>query len=323
MDKDLEDILIETITEEDIEVNLPTDEDGEKGKSNNTKPIEKPEEEDEEDDILTKQDRRRRERLNQRERNKRKIEDQQETIKRLEEELKYTKAANQATQDRISRLENSEQQFRSSSIDQAIQAGEAELYRLQALEIEANQQLKNAQEILPIKNAIAKQQNDLFYLKNQKQTYQQSQTQRVISPTQQALVDVWINNNPWFSDSRFTRERAIAENLDNELTRAGYNNNYPEYYKELDRRLRANPELSYLYENDNTEQQQEKRRSPVGSSNTGSTDRPASSGGSRTVRLTPYQKEALISQGIMSADGKSVLDRKRLEFYVDKWSKNK
>lgn len=65
---------------------------------------------------------------------------------------------------------------------------------------------------------------------------------KALEPPKEALS--WWNRNRWFNTQEHTGESAFARDLDVQLEAAGYDNQSPEYYEELDNRLQKRfPEL--------------------------------------------------------------------------------
>lgn len=82
------------------------------------------------------------------------------------------------------------------------------------------------------------------------------------------LADSWKARNRWFGDTRFREQTAITALIDRSLSAEGYDKTSPEYFAELDRRVRRRlPEMQrYMQQRrpQGGEQRPASRREPTG-----------------------------------------------------------
>lgn len=74
-----------------------------------------------------------------------------------------------------------------------------------------------------------------------------------LNPQVQRHFSRFSRENPWYDPQLRNPESRIAKLIDDTLAAEGYDPRTPDYWEELDSRLRANPKLSSLFEEDEEE----------------------------------------------------------------------
>jgi hypothetical protein len=103
----------------------------------------------------------------------------------------------------------------------------------------------DAQKILQAQESLNEAQNDLKSLSATKQQFQKPEVEQQAVPQQQPYqpqptpdprAQEWASQNDWFGQDRIMTAAALA--IDGELKEEGFNPTEPEYYSEIDSRLK-------------------------------------------------------------------------------------
>jgi hypothetical protein len=136
-----------------------------------------------------------------------------------------------------------------------------------------------------------------------------------VDPVVQARTMDFASLNPWLNLEKPDRATRIALMIDEDVAAEGFDPKTQDYWDELQTRLREAPELAHVVRPQGRQapqRQQEKqppaeRRGPMvgapGGVNPGS--------GTRTVRMSPDRKQALMEIGVLDRDGRTILDMSR------------
>lgn len=120
------------------------------------------------------------------------------------------------------------------------------------------------------------------------------------------LAQDWKQRNPWYGHDRFGEQTMLTRTLDQQLAREGFDPQDPDYYAELDRRIRRRmPELQRFQRGG--QQQRQQRRDPAGA--VVRRDPPRGDGSQPqkgVIRLTKADQDNMRAFGIDLTDPKAV-----------------
>ena len=117
-----------------------------------------------------------------------------------------------------------------------------------------------------------------------------------VDPRTASLAQQWIAANPWYDRNGQDENSAIANIIDSQLAREGYNPTDIGYYKELTKRLTrriGNSENTSSQDYDDVDDRPRKKAPPMGS-----TREHAPLNTKKEVYVTPERKQAMIDAGI-------------------------
>lgn len=173
---------------------------------------------------------------------------------------------------------------------------------------------------------------------------QQQPPQPQLAPQGQRFLREFMEDNPWYDNRAHMRggsgdlDSITLTMIDTALAREGYNPNTQEYWDELAER--AKERLPWRYDEDDAprpqqraqngngrqqqpqrqqqQQRQPQRRGPMtGGNGEGVPRRPG--GGAVQVRLNAERKQALIEVGALDRDGRTPLDKVKLNKYLKQY----
>ena len=210
--------------------------------------------------------------------------------------LQSLQRQNDELMQRLSRVEQRTQQHDVSRIDKAIEDQQVQLeyYRMKMAEATGSGDGASAVEaqekLFETKSAIQQLQG----LKQQADRPAESQ-QRAIDPSVQRHAAKWIERNDWYKPDLSDTDSKIAKQLDEEMTKEGWNPGTSDYWDELDDRLHKY--LPHRY--NESSQRRDTNRSPRNT--VGSSGREASAaygGTNRTFTLSAEQVRAMKDAGM-------------------------
>ena len=270
-----------TVSEEDlVVVEEPPKEDDEPVKS----------EETEEDEIGSEREaireRRRKEKLDRKER-------RETAIKRDKTELDFLRSRNDDLERRISVQEKRSQQVELSSIDQQIAAANKEAQmadRVIAKAVENNNGDDVAKAMKYRDQAIAKAQQ----LNAHKQQANQAPPPPQVDERTMHYAKQFMDDNPWYDSQGRDEDSAIVMAIDQALAKDGYNPQTEEYWDEL--RHRAARRIPERFDDD--EIPAKPARKARGGPAVGSGREHAPSSTRKEVYISPERKAALVEAGV-------------------------
>jgi hypothetical protein len=210
--------------------------------------------------------------------------------------LQSLQRQNDELMQRLSRVEQRTQQHDVSRIDKAIEDQQVQLeyYRMKMAEATGSGDGASAVEaqekLFETKSAIQQLQG----LKQQADRPAESQ-QRAIDPSVQRHAAKWIERNDWYKPDLSDTDSKIAKQLDEDMTKEGWNPGTSDYWDELDDRLHKY--LPHRY--NESSQRRDTNRSPRNT--VGSSGREASAaygGTNRTFTLSAEQVRAMKDAGM-------------------------
>ena len=263
-----------------------------------------------------------RERESQKERRER----QRRAMERDKRELNFLRQRNEDLEKRQSQVEMRVMRGEYSTLDAAISQVDEGLRSADgviAAAIEANAG-KDVVEAQNIRSGLIERRRQLEYQKQRvaEQARQQAAQEQRPAQAQSPQVDPeaayfargWIEKNAWFKPDRSDDDSAIAAVIDERLSAEGFDPSTPEYWSELDSRLRERLPHRYKKPNGNgqqgTEQRDDRRdappRTPVANR------QPALKPGEFYV--SPDRKQAMMDAGIWDDE---LLRKKTLKRYAE------
>jgi hypothetical protein len=149
-------------------------------------------------------------------------------------------------------------------------------------------------------------------LNHVKQQYQQKQQQPApLDPRLTNHVNEWLNRNPWYDPDKRDEDSELASVIDKRLAAEGWNPTTPEYWQELDVRLKKR--LPHRYNSGyNGGNGGSRPRSPVSGSGREST---GSNTSTQSYRLSADRVSALKDLGIVQGTPEFVESVKRYKEY--------
>lgn len=118
--------------------------------------------------------------------------------------------------------------------------------------------------------------------------------QNTADPRTTRNAETWMERNAWYKPNAADTDSKIAKQIDEELTKDGWDSNSPEYFDELDNRLQKY--LPHRYNGATDDDEVKKPRNTVGSS--GREYSAGSGGGNRTTFiLSPERVKAMKDMG--------------------------
>ena len=210
--------------------------------------------------------------------------------------LQMLQRQNEELMQRLSKVEQRTQQHDVNRIDKALEDQQVQLeyYRMKMAEATGSGDgaaaVEAQEKLFETKNAIQQLQG----LKQQANRPAEPQ-QRAIDPSVQRHAAKWIERNNWYKPDLSDTDSRIAKQLDEEMTKEGWNPGTPDYWDELDDRLQKY--LPHRY--NEPSQRRDTNRSPRNT--VGSSGREASAaygGTNRTFTLTAEQVRAMKDAGM-------------------------
>lgn len=210
--------------------------------------------------------------------------------------LQMLQRQNEELMQRLSRVEQRTQQHDVSRIDKALEDQQVQLeyYRMKMAEAtgsgDGTAAVEAQEKLFETKNAI----QQLHALKQQADRPAAPQ-QKVINPNVQKHAAKWIERNDWYKPDLSDTDSRIAKQLDEEMTKEGWDAGTSEYWDELDDRLQKY--LPHRY--NEPSQRRDTNRSPRNT--VGSSGREASAaygGTNRTFTLSAEQVRAMKDAGM-------------------------
>lgn len=210
--------------------------------------------------------------------------------------LQMLQRQNEELMQRLSRVEQRTQQHDVNRIDKALEDQQVQLeyYRMKMAEAtgsgDGTAAVEAQEKLFETKNAI----QQLHALKQQADRPAAPQ-QKVINPNVQKHAAKWIERNDWYKPDLSDTDSRIAKQLDEEMTKEGWDAGTPDYWDELDDRLQKY--LPHRY--NEPSQRRDTNRSPRNT--VGSSGREASAaygGTNRTFTLSAEQVRAMKDAGM-------------------------
>lgn len=247
-----------------------------------------------------------------------------EAMKRDKKELEFLQRRNEELEKRFSAVEQRMQQTDIAAIDQRIAQVQARIKTAESVmakAISANNG-EDAAKALKIRDEA---QQALYQLSNYRQAQmdlvqqgrqaqhpqgaQQAQQPDMPPPEQVRLAQDFLNRHKWYDPSGGDEASRIVLALDQALTDEGRDASSPEYWKELERRIKLRVPEKF---NDQRQQGGQERRSPSGGPQLGS-GRNGSSG-TKQVYISPERKQAMIEAGVWDDP---ILRQKYIKRYME------
>lgn len=210
--------------------------------------------------------------------------------------LQMLQRQNEELMQRLSRVEQRTQQHDVNRIDKALEDQQVQLeyYRMKMAEATGSGDgaaaVEAQEKLFETKNAI----QQLHALKQQADRPAAPQ-QKAINPNVQRHAAKWIERNDWYKPDLSDTDSRIAKQLDEEMTKEGWDAGTAEYWDELDDRLQKY--LPHRY--NEPSQRRDTNRSPRNT--VGSSGREASAaygGTNRTFTLSAEQVRAMKDAGM-------------------------
>jgi hypothetical protein len=208
--------------------------------------------------------------------------------------LQSLQRQNEELMTRLSRVEQRTQQHDVSRIDKAIEDKQVQLeyYRMKLAEAtnsgDGDNAVKAQEALYETKQAI----DQLGYLKRQADQPPPPQ-QKQINPSVQRHASKWIERNEWYKPDLSDTDSKIAKQVDEEMTKQGWDAGSADYWDELDSRLQKY--LPHHY-NESSDRRVRTPRNTVGSS--GREASAAYGGTNRTFTLSAEQVRAMKDAGM-------------------------
>lgn len=209
--------------------------------------------------------------------------------------LQMLQRQNEELTNRLSRVEQRTQQHDISRIDKAIEDQQVRLeyYRMKLSEATGSSDGSGAVEA---QEGLFEAKQTLAQLNQAKQQAARPAPpqQRPINPNVQRHAADWIERNEWYKPDLSDTDSKIAKQIDEELTKAGWNAESADYWDELDNRLQKY--LPHRYNSPSDKREQRTPRNTVGSS--GREASAAYGGTNRTFTLSAEQVRAMKDSGM-------------------------
>lgn len=128
-----------------------------------------------------------------------------------------------------------------------------------------------------------------------REQHQRTASAPVADPQAAALAQQWMAANPWYDSTGRDENSALANMIDSQLTREGYNPIDVGYYQELTKRLNrrfGNTEATTSRDTDDEDDRPRRKAPPMGN-----TREHAPSTTKKEVYVTPERKQAMIEAG--------------------------
>jgi len=208
--------------------------------------------------------------------------------------LQLLQRQNEELMTRLSKVEQRTQQHDVSRIDKAIEDKQVQLeyYRMKLAEAtnsgDGDNAVKAQEALYETKQAI----DQLGYLKRQA-NQPAPPPQKQIDPGVQRNAAKWLERNEWYKPDLSDTDSKIAKQVDEEMTKAGWDAGSADYWDELDSRLQKY--LPHHY-NDSSDRRVRTPRNTVGSS--GREASAAYGGTNRTFTLSAEQVRAMKDAGM-------------------------
>ena len=209
--------------------------------------------------------------------------------------LQMLQRQNEDLTNRLSRVEQRTQAHDVGRIDKAIEDQQVRLeyYRMKLSEATGSGDGAGAVEAQEGLFDTKKALDQLSQAKQQANRPAQPQ-QKPINPSVQRHAAGWIERNEWYKPDLSDTDSKIAKQIDEELTKAGWNAESAEYWDELDNRLQKY--LPHRYNSPSDKREQRTPRNTVGSS--GREASAAYGGTNRTFTLSAEQVRAMKDAGM-------------------------
>lgn len=208
------------------------------------------------------------------------------------------KKQNQELAERLARVEKSTTGAEMARMEKAIEDAQvqeeyAKMKLREAIAGQDGEGAVQAQEMLY--QARSKRESLQHYKANaEKQFSAPKQNINVPDPVVQKMAVDWMQKNSWYDPHARDVDSRIAKSIDEKLTEEGYDPSSPDYWEELDDRLKKYIPHRYNQDNDKPSFRNQRPRSVVTSSG-----REASSGGKATeYRVTPDRVAAMKEAGM-------------------------
>ena len=159
----------------------------------------------------------------------------------------------------------------------------------EATDTQNGQALVDAQELYYI---ARKRTEDLTSIKQRVSQQQQARPQQNIDPMVIKQAQGWMENKSWYDPAGKDPDSRIALTIDNTMAEEGWDPRSPEYWNELDERLKKYLPHRYAASY-NASNNSSGRRSPTGGSSQG-----RSSSGNSEYRLSPERVRAMKEAGM-------------------------
>ena len=132
---------------------------------------------------------------------------------------------------------------------------------------------------------------DMAGLARERQQRQQVEQQEQPLPLDiQEHIDSFQEKHPWWNSKGRDKDSKVVLRLDNEIAEEGYDPAEPEYWEELERRVRE--ELPHRFSGENGAREQRSPRVGAGSTEAGTRKL-----NKNYVKITPERKQAMIDAG--------------------------
>lgn len=251
-------------------------------------------EDDEDPDRAALRERRRQEKLERKQRAK-------EREERLKRELEGERTARQQLEQRLSVIERKATGAEMAQIDQAMNQMKT-AYNHFKDQIRIGQEAGNGAMVADATEKMMLAQQRHAQLTNIKQAFLQQQQQPApLNPSVVNHAQKFMEKNKWYRPDGADDDSAITRTIDNKLAAEGWNPATPEYWQELESRIkkylphRAGRATVQSDDNKGTQQAQNKPRSPVGGSGREGSASVAPKG---TFRLSAERVAALKDAGM-------------------------
>lgn len=229
---------------------------------------------------------------------------------------------NQELAERLAKVEKSTTGAEMARMEKAIEDAQVqeEYAKMKLQEAIANQDGQGAVQAQDmLYQARSKRESLQHYKANaEKQFTQPKQNINVPDPMVQKLAVEWMQKNSWYDPHARDVDSRVAKSIDETLTEEGYDPATPDYWDELDERLKKYVPHRYNQDNDKSSFRNQRPRSVVTSSG-----REASSGGKATeFRIAPERVAAMKEAGMWdNLELRNKMIRKFAEF--DKQNKGR
>ena len=235
-------------------------------------------------------------------------------LQQLQRENEEFRRQSEEMRRRLNNVERETQQNRISKVDQSIQDAQVRVeYAKMKLAEAANS--NDGESLVEAQSLWRDAENQLSQLNRvksdaQRQMNAPQQEVRLPDPSVQRNAAQWLNRNTWYRPDVSDKDSKIAKKVDELMVTQGWDPSSPDYWDELDNRLRN--EIPHRY-NDSSDggQRERKPRNVVGSSGRESS---AAYGGSNrsSFVLVPERVRAMKDAGIWDNPERK---KKAIEYY--------
>jgi len=312
---------------EDINVSIEDDKSTTKTLPHDVEPLDYGDE-----DVETRRKKGREERLtrSQRQRQARMRKDEQlDELNKQIEELRERDAYNKSE---LAKFQKTAAQWQSSSLQDKISETEKILrwYEEQRQEAYASGDFAKVGQIDKV---IQEESTKRSTLEREKDEYKK--TSENINPAiflqeekRLSLQRKWLQKNDWWGRPEYSEEQQAITAIDESLHREGWNSTTPEYWRELDRRVKSS-EYGYMLSDDEytpppTKQNKQPpvKQEPVVAGSGGASG--STAGTTVRMRFNANQQEVLRHQGLLDDNNQPVKGKEAdIKYYYNFWNKQK